>query len=470
MKPCSFCPLLLVLAVFFSGCAVTPSYRDASHRHYTYTSGQKRATLKEWRVLTSAFENVMRANEQGASAADAQYALASCWIWRIKEGEEEALPQAMETLQKLIQTYGDSPYVSHAHYWLGRCYAHGGNTEQAMKQYQTVMNRYSETDVAEDAQLALARAYSQNGYVKRAETLYTTLVESAKKPEIALAAAEEGKVLRAKQHQNLPVSSADIAKKRPVKRSAETRLKTDISKLDKFPTKSLTRDLGLTAKTIVIDAGHGGKDPGALGIGGNQEKVVALSIAKKLRTILMKKGYHVPLTRDTNRFIPLKARTAIATQKKADLFISIHANASKNSKANGVETYYLDVMSTDTASEQIAARENTDSGYSIQELNTLLEGLVLESKSADSQRLAKQIQQELVKATGAIDRGVKHARFVVLIGTSVPAILVETGFMTHPAEGKRLTTGAYQQKIATAIALGIDKFLEKPPREQVAEK
>ena len=167
------------------------------------------------------------------------------------------------------------------------------------------------------------------------------------------------------------------------------------------------------------------------------------------------------MTRDTNHFIPLKKRTEFATQHKADLFLSIHANSATSSKANGIETYYLNVNSTDSAAEKIAARENIDSGYSIQELETLLKGLIQESKSEDSKRLARHVQQSLVEATGAIDRGVKHARFVVLIGTKVPAILIETGFLTNPVEGRKLATSAYQSKIATAIAQGVDKFLEK---------
>ena len=217
----------------------------------------------------------------------------------------------------------------------------------------------------------------------------------------------------------------------------------------------------MTAKTIVIDPGHGGKDPGGLGSGDLQEKGIVLSISHKLREVLTAKGYTVLMTRETDHLIPLKKRTEFATQHKADLFLSIHANAAESSRANGIETYYLDVTSTDKASEKIAARENVNSGYSIQELETLLEGLIRESKSEDSKRLARHVQNTLVQHTGAVDRGVKHARFVVLIGTKVPAILIETGFVSNPVERRKLATSAYQYKIATAIAEGVDKFLGK---------
>ena len=182
-------------------------------------------------------------------------------------------------------------------------------------------------------------------------------------------------------------------------------------------------------------------------------------MSKKIGALLSAKGYTVLLTRDSDQFIELKDRTEFAKKHKADLFLSIHANASGDSRAHGIETYYLDVTSTDKNSELIAARENANSGYSIQELESLLKGIIVESKSKDSRRLAQHVQQELVKATGAADRGVKHARFVVLIGTSVPAILIETGFVMNPSEGQKLSSDTYQQVIASAIVRGVEKFL-----------
>ncbi len=432
-------------------------YQQASAQHYAYASGKKPATPAEWHALITDFERIIETDAQGEFADDAHYAIASAYVWCINAGDVEAPQQAIAALQKLANDYPDSPYVPNAHYWQGRCYAHFDDEYQAMTQYQLVMNRYADADVAEEAQLGLARVYAKQGYATRAESLYENLVASAKKPEIVAAASEEIQALK---------KNAPTAQK--AKATTESIVKKNVPKLRKVVPETLTRDLGLTAKTIVIDAGHGGKDPGALGEGERKEKVVVLSIAKKLRAKLVAKGYKVLLTREDNTFIPLKGRTQFATQNRADLFISIHANANQNSKAKGIETYYLDVASTDKASEGIAARENADSGYSIQELNPLLEGLVQESKSADSQRLATHVQKELIKATDAADRGVKHARFVVLIGTNVPAILIETGFISNPTEGKNLTADVYQQKIARGIALGIDKFLGKTPGEPLA--
>ena len=441
MKQCFLWVTILLLAVLYLGCATMPSYDTLVDRHYEYISGEKQVTLAEWHALISEFEDVIRTDTESASADDVQFAIASCWVWCIKAGDSEAPQRAIAAFRRLIYIYPDSKHLPKAHYWIARCYALIGDSARATYHYQIVTNRYAETDVAAEAQLALGRTYAEHGYETRAETVYVDIVESATHKEVVSTASEELKALKTPQN---PKASD----KQPPTSNPEA-----------LTPGSLTREFGLTAKTIVIDAGHGGKDPGGGSAGHIIEKPIALNISKKVGAILATKGYTVLLTRDTDRFIPLKERTAFATKHKADLFLSIHANASENSKANGIETYYLDVMSTDKNAEAIAARENANSGYSIQELETLLKGLIVESKSEDSRRLAQHVQRELVASTGAADRGVKHARFVVLIGTRVPAILVETGFVTNPTEGQKLTSDAYQEKVAAAIVRGIEKFL-----------
>ena len=461
MKMCCSCLLGLSLAIL-SGCMSMSGYKggslyeEASLRHYAYATGTTRATFTEWRALVSEFQQVIDADVQGPSADDAQYAVASSWMWSIKVGDTEAPQQAIKALRKLIHTYPNSEYIPLAHYWLGRCYDYTDNDYQAIMQYQLVENRYADSQVSEPAKLELARAYAKHGYGTRAETSYKGLVDSSINQEIGTAAAKELQVLKTQQEPVGPPSKNSIQIQPQQPKST-----APVTAPEPLVPKSLTREFGLTAKTIVIDPGHGGKDPGALGSGNLQEKDIVLSISHKLREVLTAKGYTVLMTRDTNRFIPLKKRTEFATQHKADLFLSIHANASESTRANGIETYYLDVTSTDKASEKIAARENVNSGYNIQELETLLEGLIRESKSEDSKRLARHVQDTLVQNTGTVDRGVKHARFVVLIGTKVPAILIETGFVSNPVEGRKLATSAYQHKIAAAIAQGVDKFLGK---------
>ena len=487
MKMCQFC-LLMFFGAVVSGCMSMSGYEEVSLRHHAYATGKTPATATEWRALISEFQGVIDADPRGPSADDAQYAIASSWLWHIKAGDTEASHRAIEAFKKLIYTYPNSEYVPFAYYWLGRSYDYIGDDYQAVVQYQLLENRYTDSEMSAFAKLELARLYARQGYVKRAEIYYQGLINTSRNREIGTAAAKELQALKPQQRpvvsqgknktqKQQPQQPTEQQTQQPPKQRLQQQQKPkpvqqqkqiQQPKLAKPPSepkpltpKSLTREFGLTAKTIVIDPGHGGKDPGALGRGALQEKGIVLSISEKLREILTAKGYTVLMTRDTNRFIPLKKRTEFATRYKADLFLSIHANGSETPRANGIETYYLDVTSTDSAAEKIAARENIDSGYSIQELETLLQGLIRESKSEDSKRLAQSVQQALVQSTGAVDRGVKHARFVVLIGTKVPAILIETGFVSNPTEGQKLATSAYQQKIATAIAQGVDRFLGK---------
>ena len=486
MKTCYSCLLglsLIVLAgcMSMSGYKQAALYEAASLRHHAYATGTTPATPAEWRALISEFQKVIDADPKGPSADDAQYAIASSWLWSINTGDTETPHRAIEAFKKLIYTYPNSEYVPFAYYWLGRCYDTIGDDYQAVIQYQLVENRYADSEMSAFAKLELARLYARQGYLKRAETFYENLINGSGNREIGAAASIELQALKTQRKPVVPPPQKATQKQHIARRPTEQRMQQQVqqpkqqqprqvqqpkpaaptSKPKPLAPKSLTREFGLNAKTIVIDPGHGGKDPGALGAGTLQEKGIVLSISAKLREILTAKGYTVLMTRDTDRFIPLKKRTEFATQHKADLFLSIHANAAETSKANGIETYYLDVTSTDDAAEKVAARENIDSGYSIQELETLLEGLIRQSKSEDSKRLAQSVQQALVQSTGAIDRGVKHARFVVLIGTKVPAILIEAGFVSNPAERQKLATSAYQSKVATAIAEGVDRFLGK---------
>ena len=490
MKTCYSCLLGLSLTILagcmsLSGYKQVSLYEEVSLRHHAYATGTTPATVIEWRALVSEFQKVIDADPKGPSADDAQYGIASSWMWSLKVGDTGAPQHAIKALRKLIHTYPNSEYIPLAHYWLGRCYAYINDDYEAIMQYQLVGHRYADSQVSEPAKLELARAYARQGYGKRAKTFYDSLANSSTNQKISTAAAYELQALKTQQKSAISPTKDKVQtqpkrnkrssasknstvqtqpqhpSKQQFQRPQQPKLTASPPDLEPLTPESLTREFGLAAKTIVIDPGHGGKDPGALGSGNLQEKGIVLSISHKLREILTAKGYTVLMTRETDRFIPLKKRTEFATQHKADLFLSIHANAVESSKVNGIETYYLDVTSTDKASEKIAARENVNSGYSIQELETLLNGLIQESKSADSKRLARHVQDALVQNTEAVDRGVKHARFVVLIGTKVPAILIESGFVTNPSEGQKLATSAYQHEIATAIAQGVDNFLGK---------
>ncbi|MBI4683669.1 MAG: N-acetylmuramoyl-L-alanine amidase [Nitrospirae bacterium] len=230
---------------------------------------------------------------------------------------------------------------------------------------------------------------------------------------------------------------------------------------------------------VVLDAGHGGHDPGAVGPRGIYEKDVVLDIALKLKKILSKKqNIMVFLTRDTDVFIPLEERTAFANSKHADIFISIHANASPNRSPRGIETYLLN-WTNDEESIGVAARENQISLKRMKEqmnkyksdVNIILSDLMRENKRDESIKLANYVQKSIVSSLNGnyndiVDHGVKNALFYVLLGAKMPSVLVEVSFISNPVEEKLLSKDAYRAHIADAIARGIDTYMNTVPSEQ----
>ena len=218
---------------------------------------------------------------------------------------------------------------------------------------------------------------------------------------------------------------------------------------------SIARQLGLGVSRIVIDAGHGGHDPGAHGNGINESELV-LDVALRLRKLLDDQpGVEVVMTRDSDVFVPLEERTAIANRESADLFLSIHANASRNVKARGIETYFLNFASNPEAAA-VAARENSASGKTMHSLPEIVRAITLNNKIDESRDFAEMVQKAMVKKLAPKndelrDLGVKQAPFVVLIGAGMPSVLAEISFLTHREEGQLLKTSAYRQQIAEAL-------------------
>ncbi len=229
--------------------------------------------------------------------------------------------------------------------------------------------------------------------------------------------------------------------------------------------RTLTRALGLKIGRIVIDPGHGGHDTGTLGPTGLEEKEVVLDVGVRLRQLLEQNtGCEVVMTRSDDTFIPLEERTAIANEKNADLFISIHANASPDKTARGIETYYLNFTSSPDALE-VAARENATSQEAVHQLQDLIKKIAMTEKIEESQDFASQVQREVIshvtKASGAQrDRGIKKAPFVVLIGANMPSVLAEISFLTNPKDEHMLRRPDYREKIAEALYEGITDYLK----------
>ena len=233
------------------------------------------------------------------------------------------------------------------------------------------------------------------------------------------------------------------------------------------PTKegySMARQLGLGIQRIVIDPGHGGKDPGAMGRSGTMEKKIVLDICQRLKKLLnTHNDLEVILTRETDIYVPVENRTVIANQKRADLFISVHANSNPSKKRSGVETFYLN-FSQDPSVIQTAALENATSSKNLSEMRSILEKIAKNSKVMESRELANDIQKNLVltlkkQYKDVVDLGYKGGPFWVLIGVETPSILVEVSYLSNSKEEGRLKNAQYRQYIAQGIYSGIKEYM-----------
>lgn len=235
----------------------------------------------------------------------------------------------------------------------------------------------------------------------------------------------------------------------------------------KIPSGAIAKQLALGVKRIVIDPGHGGKDYGAPGyLKGVHEKHVVLAIAKRLQLMVRSQlKCEAVLTRGSDKYLSLEERTAMANTHDADLFISIHTNASSDRRAYGIETYILN-LATDDEAIRVAARENATSTKNISDLDTILESLMNNAKVNESTRLASYVQQSMA---GALKRrykqirskGIKQAPFYVLLGADMPSILIETSFISNPAECKRLVNKNYQKQLCQGIIDGIRRYIKE---------
>ena len=288
-----------------------------------------------------------------------------------------------------------------------------------------------------------------------------------------------------------PVAAAkdDAPSKKPASRHGKTRKAgstanaavdtADLQAHEARPTaagdRSLTRVLGLKIGKIVIDAGHGGHDTGTIGPNGLMEKDLVLDVAKRLGRLLESRlGAEVIYTRRDDTFIPLETRTAIANRERADLFISIHANSSRDEDARGVETYYLNFTSSPDALE-VAARENAVSEKSIYELQDLVKKIALKEKIEESREFATDVQESLygglsLRNAGIRNRGIKKAPFIVLIGANMPSILAEISFVSNPADERKLETAEHRQRIAEALYRGVARYANGLSGVKVASK
>jgi N-acetylmuramoyl-L-alanine amidase len=231
-------------------------------------------------------------------------------------------------------------------------------------------------------------------------------------------------------------------------------------------TPSIARQLGLGVHRIVIDPGHGGKDPGAVNRSlGLEEKSITLDIAKRLNAILNEHDeLEIILTRPSDEYVALEERAAIANSNQGDIFISIHTNSAPRKTARGIESYYLNITADPRAME-VAAQENAMSSKSMAEMRTILDQILQNSKIVESKILAQYIQESMVgnlkiKYAAIADLGVKKAPFYVLLGAQMPSALIEVSFLSCSADAGRLAMPSYRQAIAAGLYLGIINFIQ----------
>jgi len=271
------------------------------------------------------------------------------------------------------------------------------------------------------------------------------------------------------------IREPDEAAAKPASRTAAPPVVPKAAHVSSDGEQSLIRALGLKIHRVVIDPGHGGADEGTVGRRGLMEKDVVLDVARRVGKLIEERmGSEVIYTRSDDTFIPLQTRTELANQKKADLFLSIHANSSPHPRIGGIEVYYLNFTRSAEALD-VAARENASSEKSVFELKELIQSITLHEKIEESKEFASKVQGSLQTFEtrynpAAKDRGIKKAPFVVLIGASMPSILAEIGFLSNTREEQLLKRPEHRQRLAEALFQGVSRYSQSLSHFQVAQR
>jgi N-acetylmuramoyl-L-alanine amidase len=269
--------------------------------------------------------------------------------------------------------------------------------------------------------------------------------------------------------------SNDAALVKSASRTAPPRVVPKAARESADGETSLIRALGLKINRVVIDPGHGGTDEGTVGRRGLMEKELVLDVARRVGKLIEDRmGSEVIYTRSDDTFIPLHARTEMANEKKADLFLSIHANSSPHPKIGGIEVYYLNFTRSSDALD-VAARENASSEKSVFELKDLIQSITLHEKVEESREFASKVQGSLQTFetrynAAAKNRGIKKAPFVVLIGASMPSVLAEIGFLSNAREEQLLKRADHRQRLAEALYQGVSRYAQSLSHFQVAQR
>ena len=500
-------------------------YQKARADYYALQrSQQKQRYRSNWQKCIRRFEQVYQDFPESGRAADALFMMGKLYegLHRVS-GVGSDLSYAISAYQRLTTFYPSSRLADDAQFRIGVIHEKNEDLELAYLNFSKVEKRFPNGDMVPEARKRLRRL--KQHHPKRTRLVKITGIRHWSSPEYTRVVIDlEGEaefqdhVLRkdsasgkpprlyidiesarisSELSRSIPIQDGLLTMARAAQHSRDVvRVVLDMESLSTyrtFPLKdpsriiidvhgngrdtaslrgnaqasrkpSLPQQPGLGIRRVVIDPGHGGKDPGAIGPRGLREKDVVLKIAKKLERKLNRElGIETVLTRRDDSFVSLDERTAIANAKKADLFISIHANANRKQSARGIETYVLN-FSTDEESIELAARENAVSTKKLSDLQYILYDLMQTAKIGESRTLAQHTQASVCSRVSrrysrVRNLGVKEAPFYVLIGANMPCILVEVSFISNRLEERRLREDRYLDELASGIKDGISKYI-----------
>ncbi len=484
-------------------------YQDARRQFYALLSSEKKMNNRsEWRKAINKFKIIEQNRPNSKRAKDSIYNIGLLYErLYFRSGRKIDKKASIKSFRAVITRFPKSKLAPHAQRHIGDIQFRGSETGKAVKAYKRAKKTTNGKNLS---QLVSVKRFSRDGYtrlilnlsnrtaytahkIKNPGRIFVDLLDTGIRtsiPKVITYNAGMAKSLRiAKNSVNITRVVVGLSEKHVsynvTALNNPFRIVIDLGRITKqtvsskqasrkaSPATKHTRIVALPTRQtsrirmIVIDPGHGGKDPGAIGPTGLKEKDVTLAIAKRLKKTLEKRmKCRVAMTRNDDRFMELDERTVIANSLKADMFISIHVNAHKNSRARGVETYFLSpARSKDELAT--AARENMISLHSDDEVENdlayIMSDLANTSKLNESAQLAGSVQHSTIKNMrrsylGIKDKGVRQAMFYVLWRATMPSVLVETGFITNAKEESRLRKKAYINKMADAIADGVYKY------------
>ncbi len=433
--------ILFIIMVLISTILLGSSKSDYKKLSKRYHS----AKVKDWRVLKDDFLKHANKYSKEKIAAKSYYTSANLSFKLYKRSKKKKdLNFAIKYFDKVCKNYkvslsDDACLVLYTiHFQFKK------DKKKSIYYAKYIIDHYKKSDSYRKAVDFLKRRYPST--LKKNTS--TTLSDRKKKNTSTTLSDREKKTLSDRKKKNTSTMLSDRKKKN----TSTTLSDRKVKKNKKF--------------VIILDPGHGGYDPGAVGTTKKSEKDIVLAVALKLEKKLKKnKKYKVILTRRKDKFLSLDARTDVANHNNGDLFISIHINALKVKKYYGIETFYLN-LAADNYSKRLERVENAEAQKKISDLQFILADLLKKANTKDSINFAKTVQSSLVfnlrrKYKNIRDLGVKNAMFYVLLDTKMPSILVELGFITNKKEEKKLNNKKYQDLLATSLKKGIDNYFSK---------